>query len=403
MIQASERIVVTGTGIISALGCGLSEHTSRLLAGQHGLRYPQILETRHGSEFLLGEVPHTNAELTSLLKPEPEGWFSRTTLLALNAMQDLLQTGGEWLKEQRLAFVNANTVGGMSEVENCYLSFIDPEDNEESARWTDRLDCADSTEQVAKYFGLQPLMATISTACSSSANSLIVASRMLRQGVVDVAIAGGCDALSRFTLNGFLSLKNMDREACRPFDQERNGLNLGEGAAYLMLERESDALRRGAEILAVFSGWSNSNDAYHPTAPSPDGAGALHAMQAAMQKAQIDPSQIGYVNAHGTATINNDAAEGKALTEIWREKLPAVSSTKPFTGHTLAAAGAMEAIFALSVLQTGMAPANLNWTRPMEEVNLQPLLNTSPIDTRHVMSNSFGFGGNNVSLIFSRP
>jgi 3-oxoacyl-[acyl-carrier-protein] synthase-1 len=402
MIQVPERIVVTGTGIISALGCGLEQHAQSLAAGRHGLRFPEILQTRHAHEFLVGEVPFSNEDLAHLVGLQPGSWASRTTLLTLAAFRDLVKGDGEWLKSQRLAFVNSNTVGGMSEVERCYLQFLDPADNLESQRWTERLDCADSTEQIADFFGLRPLMATISTACSSSANAIIVASRMLRQGLADVAIAGGSDALSRFTLNGFLSLKNMDRQPCRPFDRDRNGLNLGEGAAYLMLERENDAIRRGAEILGLFSGWSNSNDAYHPTAPSPDGAGAQHAMNEALKKAKLSPVDIGYINAHGTATINNDPAEGRAIATIWGEQVPPFSSTKPFTGHTLAAAGATEAIIAVNTLRTGIAPANLNWSSPIEELNLEPLVKSREINPEHVMSNSFGFGGNNVSLVFSQ-
>jgi 3-oxoacyl-[acyl-carrier-protein] synthase-1 len=378
---------------------------SGLLEGVHGLRHPEVLQTKHAAGFLVGEVRHTNAELMGMSGiPASGSHYSRTALLSIQAIRDLLtQVDIRLLQQSRLAFINANTVGGMSEVEKFYLSFINSgADGTTYAPWIDKLDCAESTENAARFFGLTPIVATISTACSSSANSMIVAARMLRHGLADFAIAGGCDALSRYTLNGFLSLKNIDRELCRPFDQTRNGLNLGEGAGYLLLEREQDAIARGAPILAVLSGWSNANDAYHPTAPSPDGTGALRTMVGALEKAGLLPEQIGYVNAHGTATVNNDLAEGKALEILWKGVPPPYSSTKPFTGHTLAAAGAIEAIISIDAMRLGIIPPNLNWTTPMEDLNTAPATLQKGVVLDHVMSNSFGFGGNNVTLIFSR-
>ncbi len=404
MAASPERIVVTATGIISALGTGRAAHIARIRARQHGLRYPEVLKTVHAREFVVAEVPHANAELLQQLALDPAAQgYTRTALLSICAMSDLLtQTGADLLRDTRLALINANTVGGMSEVENMYLAFIEPETDEVTTRWIDTLDCAESTEHVARFFGMQPRMATISTACSSSANAIIVAARMLLHGQADFAIAGGGDALSRFTLNGFNSLKNVDRGPCRPFDEGRNGLNLGEGAGYVLLERESGARARGADILAVLSGWSNTNDAYHPTAPSPDGSGALRAMRDSLQKAALSREAIGYVNAHGTATLNNDVAEGLAIQALWEGNPPPFSSTKPFTGHTLAAAGAIEAIISIAAMQEGIIPPNLNWESAMPEAPLTPAVLGEGARLDHVMSNSFGFGGNNVSLIFSR-
>ncbi len=406
MPYRSERIVITATGVISSLGAGRDEHVQKLRLAQPELRYPLILQTNHAHDFLLGEVAATNAELAARLPfLDKQARITRTALLSLCAFQDLLaQIDLNFLRSfgGRLSLVNASTVGGMSEVENIYHELIDLNYEGADTEWIELLDCAESTEQLATSFQLKPAMATISTACSSSANAILVAARRLRTGMADIAIAGGGDALSRFTLNGFHSLKNMDPAACRPFDGQRNGLNLGEGAAYLVLEREQDALRRGARIEAVLSGWCNANDAYHPTAPSPDGAGALRTMQSALNHAGLTASDIGYINAHGTATINNDAAEGKAINTLWGGRPPKFSSTKAFTGHTLAAAGALEALFSIWAMQEGFAPANLNWSVPMEECPVQPVLQTEPLQARHVMSNSFGFGGNNVSLVFSR-
>ena len=169
----------------------------------------------------------------------------------------------------------------------------------------------------------------------------------------------------------------------------------------MLLEKESDSIARGAEIIAVFSGYDNSNDAYHPTAPSPDGSAAYRAMERALKKAKLQAVDIGYINAHGTATDTNDAAEGKAIERMFAGKVP-FSSTKPFTGHTLAAAGVIEAIFSIWAMQQNELLPNLNFETPMESLTIQPVKEKQAKDIQHVLSNSFGFGGNNVSLIFSK-
>lgn len=399
------RIVITATGIISALGLGKGEHIDALRNKRAGLKHPVHLQTRHASEFLLGETNYSNNQLAALLKlPQGDNGYTRTTLLALVAMQELMRnTDPTIFNTNDFALINANTVGGMCSVEDMYLDFLTDATEGPFIKYIDTLDCAESTLNIARHFKVQPFTATISTACSSSANAIILGSRMIQQGVVKRAICGGCDALSRFTLNGFHSLKNVDKEACRPFDQHRMGLNLGEGAGYLLLEKEEDAIARGATILAVLSGYSNTNDAYHPTAPSPGGEGAYMTMQLALQKAGLQADDIDYVNAHGTATINNDAAEGKALQNLFTTKKPCFSSTKPFTGHTLAAAGSIEAIFSIWAMQHGFTLPNLNYTTQMDELDIAPVTEVRDVTIRHALSNSFGFGGNNVSLIFSQP
>lgn len=401
----AERIVVTSLGILSALGNGLDANLHALKAKKTGLQYAKHLQTVHAKDFLLGEVDMSNDELSSMLGlPTGDNGYTRTTLLALIAMKELMQgIDKNQLQEEGFAFINANTVGGMCSVENMYLDFLSDKTEGSFTNYIDTLDCAESTLNVTKYFDVSPFTATISTACSSSANAVILGARMIQQGLVKRAICGGCDALSRFTLNGFNSLKNVDKEPCRPFDNTRFGLNLGEGAGYLLLETEKSAKERGAEIIAVLSGYANTNDAYHPTAPSPNGDGAYNTMRLALDKAGLNPADISYINAHGTATINNDAAEGKAIERLYENNVPYFSSTKPYTGHTLAAAGSIEAIFSIGAMQQQMILPNLNFTTPMEDVNIQPA--TSVIENttiNHVLSNSFGFGGNNVSLIFSK-
>lgn len=330
----AEKIVVTSVGILSAIGKGTVETLHSLKGMKTGLHYPTHLETIHAKEFLLGEVDSSNDDLSMILGlPPGDNGYTRTTLLALIAMQELMQgIDKDLLQTEGFAFINANTVGGMCSVENMYEDFLAADYIGDKVQYIDTLDCAESTLNVARYFGLKPFTATISTACSSSANAIILGARLIKHGIVKRAICGGCDALSRFTLNGFNSLKNVDKEACRPFDQNRFGLNLGEGAGYVLLETETAAKERGAEILAVLSGYSNTNDAYHPTAPSPNGDGAYNTMKLALDAACLGPADINYINAHGTATISNDAAEAKAIERLFGEQPPLFSSTKPFTG-----------------------------------------------------------------------
>ena len=401
----AERVVITGLGIISALGTGKDAHITAFRNSRSGVTGVTHLQSIHASEFVLGEIKMSNDELSEKLGlPPGDNGYTRTTLLCLAAMDDLLQTIDiDLLRNEPFAFINANTVGGMSKMEDIYMDVITTGTDEKNNKYINTLDCAESTENVAEHYGLKPVMATISTACSSSSNSLILGARMIKNGLVKRAVCGGGDALSRFTLNGFYSLKNVDKNPCKPFDQNRGGLNLGEAAAYCLLESESAARARGANIIAVLSGYANTNDAYHPTAPSPTGEGASRTMQQALDMASLTPGDIDYINAHGTATQNNDLSDGLAIQNVFGTSAPCFSSTKPFTGHTLAAAGVIEAIFSMWAIEEQMVIPNLHFETRMEELGIQPvntIMENKDID--HVLSNSFGFGGSNVSLIFSK-
>ncbi len=402
----AERVVVTGIGIISALGTGRAAHVAALRNAQPGVRKATHLVSIHTPDFVLGEIDRSNDDLSQMMGlPTGDNGYTRTTLLSLAAMKDLLDTTAieSLLRNEPFAFISANTVGGMSTIEDIYMDVASIPGDPNNIKYIYTLDCADSTKKVAEHYKLKPFMATISTACSSSSNSLIMGARMIKQGVVQRAICGGGDALSRFTLNGFHTLKNVDKQHTRPFDQNRMGLNLGEAAGFVLLESESAARARGAKILAVLSGYANTNDAYHPTAPSPDGTGAYNTMRQALDMAGLQPADIGYINAHGTATENNDRAEGLAIQKLFGPQAPPFSSTKPYTGHTLAAAGVIEAIFSLWAMEERMIIPNLNFETKMEELDIAPATRLQEdVQIDHVLSNSFGFGGSNVSLIFSK-
>ena len=224
---------------------------------------------------------------------------------------------------------------------------------------------------------------------------------MLRTGQAKRAIVGGAESLSRFHFNGFRTLMIMDQQPCRPFDANRNGLNLGEGAGYLVIENEADALARGVKILGYIGGYANACDAFHQTASSPDGEGAYLAMKGALDMAGLQPSDIDYVNAHGTATPNNDASESASVTRLLGVcKLPAISSTKAFTGHTTSASGGIEAAICVLAMNHGFIPANLRWEQSAEGL-ITPVTQTRHQPVHHVLCNAFGFGGNDSSLLLS--
>ena len=384
------RIVITGAGVVSAIGCGQADTLSALREKRSGIGPVKYLETSL-RDFPVGEAPLSNAEL-SARTGAPETW-PRTTLLSILALQEALEQAkiveGITLPDS-LMLVSGTTVGGMDLSEKLYPAY---------SPWHS---CGASTDLAAQFLGFSHAT-TLSTACSSAANAFIYAANLIRCGLAQRVVAGGAESLSDYHLNGFNSLMILDREWCRPFDASRAGLNLGEGAAFLVLETEESALERGAKPLAVLSGWGNACDAFHQTASSENGEGAFLAMSQALNRAGLKPSDIDYVNAHGTGTPNNDASESTALRRIFGDKLPPVSSTKPFTGHTTSASGSIEAVFCLLALQNGFLPPELNW-READPNCIVPYCHSerSEESPRHILSNAFGFGGNDSSIILSR-
>ncbi|MCR4878854.1 MAG: beta-ketoacyl-[acyl-carrier-protein] synthase family protein [Bacteroidales bacterium] len=386
------EVVITGMGVVSALGIGAEANLSALLRGESGVRAVRYLPTEH-REFPVGEVPMSGEELRQRLSLPP-GIYSRTHLLGVLALREALEQS-KLLQQNALALISGTTVGGMDVTEH-YFPAPQPAGR-------DIHDCGASTNEIADYFGCFEYTMTTSTACSSAMNALIMGKLLIESGERDIVVAGGSEALSLFHLNGFKSLMILDRERCRPFDQTRAGLNLGEGAAYLVLESETSALQRGAEILGVLSGGGNACDAHHQTASSEDGEGAYLAMTQAVSDAGVSPSDIGYVNAHGTGTPNNDASESAALRRVFGEKQPPVSSTKSYTGHTTSASGSIEAVFCLLAMREGFLPYQSEYQNFDEQCIIPVFGEECPrVSLRHVMCNAFGFGGNGSSIILSR-
>lgn len=249
-----------------------------------------------------------------------------------------------------------------------------------------------------RYFGLSGPAVVVSSACSSSAKVFASARRMMASGLIDAALVGGVDSLCLTTLYGFNSLGLISEQACRPFDAQRNGISIGEAAAFALLERMPENLDGDAVLLL---GVGESSDAYHMSSPHPEGLGARMAMQAALSMAALQPSEIDYINLHGTATQSNDAAEAKAVRHLFGPATPC-SSTKGATGHTLGAAGGIEAVICALALRHGLLPAGLNSRQLDPALELDYLLENREQQVSRVLSNSFGFGGTNCSLVFGR-
>jgi 3-oxoacyl-(acyl-carrier-protein) synthase len=391
-----EPIYITGFGVVSAIGLGKAATLDALLNNRSGVGQLKYLKTEH-KEFPVGEVKLTDVEMRERLGIAPDAVTIRTALMGMLAL-------GEALDEARLTpemlpnvgFISGTTVGGMDMSEQFYLDYLNGDAHKE---YIAVYDCGSCSEMTAGHFGKFAFVTTLATACSSAANAVIQGANMIRCGKADIVVVGGSECITKFHLNGFNSLMILDTEPCRPFDATRHGLNLGEGAAYLVLESAESARRRGVEPQALLSGYGNACDAFHQTASSPDGEGAFRAMKEALDLAGLQPSDMDYINAHGTGTPNNDVSESQAMIRLFGQ-VPPMSSTKPFTGHTTSASGSIEAVFCILALQYGFLPVNLNWSQPMDN-GIVPVAKPEKKSLKHVLCNAFGFGGNDSSLLLS--
>jgi 3-oxoacyl-[acyl-carrier-protein] synthase I len=421
-----QDVWVAGAGVICGIGSDLAACVESFRTMQTGVSHMQILQSAHRNEFPVVEVKvdneglavaagldaglnRTAPDLKKTAGGKPAGLnktvpgLNRTALLSsIAARQAWESTGLGDIRQFRVGFVSANTVGGMDLTEDFFADYL-ANNNAGRLRQVLHHECGSITEQVADALGIRHHITTISTACSSGANALMYGARLIRNNVVDIVIAGGADALTRFTLNGFNTLMLLDRQASRPFDDTRTGLNLGEGAGYVVLVKESLTDLLPQAPWCKLSGFANANDAYHQTASSPDGNGSYMAMQGALEMSGLEPDDIDYINLHGTGTPNNDASEGTAIMRLFTPMhFPPMSSTKSFTGHTLGASGGIEAAFSALAVKEGYIYPNANFSVQMKELPFSPVTEFSDNNKiRHVMSNSFGFGGNCSSLIFS--
>ena len=395
----SERIVITGAGIVSAIGNSKRQCLENLRNGFSGIGEVHYLPTVH-HEFPVGEVKLSNAQMLDLLGIDHNQVYSRTTLMGIMAVKEALAQAGIDNNHNHMTLISGTTVGGMDVSEQLFSQGMSQED---CTNCIATHTCGASTCAIADHFGgIFNSTITPSTACSSALNAIMLGSDLIKAGMAQMVVAGGSECLTLFHLNGFKSLMILDTQRCKPFDEHRQGLNLGEGAAFVVLESEEHAMSRKAHILAHIAGYGNACDAFHQTASSPDGEGAFLAMSKALSEAHMKPKDIDYINAHGTGTPNNDLSESAAIRRLFGNNVPPVSSTKSFSGHTTSASGSIETVISLLALQEQFLPINLGWSTPIQDGGIIPVTEPRKASLNNVMCNSFGFGGNDSSLILSK-
>tara|TARA_B110000285_G_scaffold119810_1_gene135570 strand:+ start:7062 stop:8261 length:1200 start_codon:yes stop_codon:yes gene_type:complete len=394
------KVVVSGIGIITAIGKTIAENMYALENGNTGIVEPKTLSQEDKTiQFPLGKINLTNAELIARCNGYESKGTTRTDALSKIAFQEAIKDAdlsAADLKSRRTAFISASTVGGMSRTMELYE---DATKNDEPSEFINSYSASVHLHKIIDHYEMTGPTSVINTACSSSANAIMLGAKLLEQDKVDIAIVGGVDCISRFTIRGFDALGILTKNRCKPFDENREGLNLGEAAAYLVLRKAplSNSLNKYGSIV----GWANTNDSYHSSALNENGSGIMNCINKALEVAEIIPNDIGFINAHGTGTGNNDLAELTAVSKLFKANIPMYSS-KSYTGHTLGAAGAIECVFSLLGLNQNQVYPSLNIDVPLKvklmQVN-QLLLKSENI--KYALSNSFGFNGNCTSLIIS--
>ncbi len=391
------RVVVTGMGVVSAAGWTLDDTWQAIAEGRSGLRALSLFPSERCGRLPVGEVVGEPAAHSGL------AGGSRSDHLALWAAGQAWADAGleaAGIAPDRGAVVLGALTGGMVFTEELLVRLHRGEPLD--GRNLDDRGCCNAVDRVAERFGLDGFRATVSNACASGGAALGLGCDLIEAGEADVVLAGGVDSLNRVVLSGFHSLMLVSPDGCRPFDAERKGMSVGEGAGVLVLESEGHARARRARARAWLAGRGNTCDAYHVSAPQPEGNGLFEAMRLALAGAGLAAAAVDYVNAHGTGTADNDPVEARAIARLFGERLPAVSSTKRFFGHTMAAAGAIEAIVTVLALERQAIPPNLGLRTVDPRIPLAPVTDCRPATLDVAMSTSLGFGGNNSAVLFRR-
>ena len=394
------KIYIYGLGVNSAIGLNVSQNWDSLMQSKTGIGKLENFVSKRGN-LPVGEIKQSNEELKNTLSIDDNDPTSRTAMLGLLAAKEALEQVE--LSEDEIAqmgFVSATTVGGMSFTEQIWKQELDEQETEKLVLAAKVHEAGHHANWIANKLGIKGYVNSISTACSSSTNAIIHGANLLKSKKLKHVLVGGSDALSKFTLNGFQTLMILDENPSTPFDEDRKGLNLGEGAGYLLLS--SDENLKGEKI-AELVGYANANDAFHQTASSPEGVGAFLAMKKSLQMAGVTSAEVDYINVHGTGTEVNDASEGVAVKRLFEGNSPNFSSTKGFTGHTLAACGGIEAVYSILALVNNTLLPNLRFKNAIKAHGMVPV--TSPEkkeNMQYALSNSFGFGGNTSSVLFKK-
>jgi 3-oxoacyl-[acyl-carrier-protein] synthase II len=410
------RVVVTGLGTVNPVAADVPATWEGVLAGRSGIGPVTMIDASDLPSRIAGEV--TDFDIEAHIPRRQARRMDRYGQLFWVAAAEALGDAGIAYEDgdpeaYRTGVVVGTGIGGVTTFEEELVTLLEVGPHRLSPFGIPKIIANMAGGQVSIDFNLYGPNTTVVTACAASANAIGDAASIIQRGSADVMLAGGADAaITRFALGGFaqaraLSRRNDDPQgASRPFDAERDGFVMAEGAAALVLEEREHALARGATIYAEFVGYGMSADGYHVTLPRPGGDGAARAMQAALDDAGITADQISYINAHGTSTAANDATETMAIKTVFGDaaaRTP-ISSTKSMTGHLLGGAGAIEAVFGILAIRDGVVPPTINLTHPDPDCDLDYVpLEAREVDVEYVMSNSFGFGGHNAVLVFARP
>jgi len=409
-----QRVAVTGLGAICGLGNTLDEVWSNALAGKPGISKIERQDTTDWPVTFAGEVK--NFKLSEELMPlKEQDRFDIFNQYALHAGAEALKQSGllqAGYDAPRIGIVLGTGLGGFPHIELHHKTFLEKGARRVSPFFIPSVIPNMAPGLMAIHWGLRGVNYTIASACASSAHAIGAAATEIMLGRQDAVITGGTEAvITPYTIAGFASMKALSKRneephrASRPFDKDRDGFIMGEGAGIIVLENYEKAKARGAKILAEVVGWGATNDAYHITAPHPEGDGTVPCMLQALAQAGVAKEVVGYINAHGTSTPVGDVAETNAVKRVFGEhaKKLAVSSTKSMTGHLLGAAGGLESIFCIKALETGMLPPTINLDNQDPACDLDYVANKSrKSDIQYALNNSFGFGGTNSSTLFKK-
>src|SRR6266481_980635 len=411
--NGDRRVVVTGLGLVTPLGTGVEKNWEALMAGRSGVGPITRFDVSDFPVRIAGEVrdfdPLEWMDKRDARKMDPFIQY------AMACAEQAMRQSGLKIDEaiaERVGVLVGNGIGGLVTIEENHVIFLDTRLKKITPFFIPKLIANLAPGQISIRYGARGTNMATASACASGSHAVGEAYRMIRHGYLDAAITGGAEmALTSLGVGGFvamraLSTRNDNPEAAsRPFDRERDGFVMAEGAAALILEEREMALARGAKVLAELVGYASNADAYHITSPSPEGQGAGRCMQLCLEDAVLTPDQVDYINAHGTSTPQGDAAETQAVKRVFGEHAAkiAVSSTKSMTGHTLGAAGSIESVYTVLTVERGVVPPTINYEYPDPQCDLDYVPNQArPAKVRLALNNSFGFGGANTTLAF-RP
>lgn len=390
-----QNVAITGYGIVSAIGVGADANFASLCSCQTGIDAVRYVKTSL-TDYLYAEVKLSNKQLAQASNLIYQNEYSRTFLLGLLAAREAVNMAQCEKYLPTMGLFCSTTSAGV-DIFEAYVDAMRKSKNFDTSA-INSFDCGDLASRIASFLGIRKNIVTNSTACSSSANAIMNACRMIRSGNIDRILVGGADSLNLFNINGFNSLEIISKNGCRPFCEHRNGMTPGEGAAFLVLEAEEKVGSR--PIYGYVSGYSNYSKPQKMTEQTADGA--IMSMTQAISKAGLAPSNVDFVYTHGTGTVNNDMSECQAIKDVFGNSIPPFSSIKEYVGHTFAASGALGTVVSLMSINKGVLFPNAKLEAPMSQFSFSPIRQIVYSSPQHILVNSFGFGGSNTSLIISK-